>query len=152
MKKEQKISIDTRTYNNNLNFYTMLKLLIQCHLSEKQLIFIQSTISEKTAEILRDKSIIKTLLIDTNVIVKPDTDKYSSLIYFLNTIETMDIKMWCNFIDICVDLLLVKDLILQESKVYAANEYKKELKSIQDLLSIDYDIVFYSSPIWIKSN
>lgn len=140
MKKEQKISIDTRTYNNNLNFYTMLKLLIQCHLSEKQLIFIQSTISEKTAEILRDKSIIKTLLIDTNAIVKPDTDKYSSLIYFLNTIETMDIKMWCNFIDICVDLLLVKDLILQESKVYAANEYKKELKSIQDLLSIDYDM------------
>ncbi|MBO7527726.1 MAG: hypothetical protein J6T74_07550, partial [Clostridia bacterium] len=81
-----------------------------------------------------------------NAVVKPDTDKYASLNYFLNTIDTMQIKMWCAYIDICVDLLLVKDLILQESKVYAANEYKKELKSIQDYLSIEYDMSLIHLP------
>lgn len=140
MRKEQKINIDSKTYNNNLNFYSMLKLLIQCHLSEKQLIFIQKTVNDNLISIQKDKTLMKTLIIDTNAIVKPDTEKYSSLNYFLNTIDTIDTKMWCDFIDICVDLLLVKDLILQESKVYAANEYKKELKDIQDLLSVDYDM------------
>jgi len=118
----------------------MLKLLIQCHLSDKQLIYIQKTVADNFSAIVKDVSMVKTLLIDTNALVKPDTDKYSSLNYFLNTIDTMDIKMWCDFIDICIDLLLVKDLILQESKVYAANEYKKELKSIQDYLSVEFDM------------
>lgn len=140
MNTEQKICIDTTTYNNNLSFYSMLKLLIKCHLSEKQLIFIQKTIVDSLTAIQKDKTLIKTLLIDTNALVKPDTGKYSSLNYFLNTIDTIDTKMWCDFIDTCIDLLLVKDLILQESKVYAMNEYKKELKNIQDLLSIEYDM------------
>jgi len=140
MKKQEKITINSLTYSNNLDFYSMLKLLIQCHLSDKQLIYIQKTVADNFSAIVKDVSMVKTLLIDTNALVKPDTDKYSSLNYFLNTIDTMDIKMWCDFIDICIDLLLVKDLILQESKVYAANEYKKELKSIQDYLSVEFDM------------
>lgn len=140
MKKQEKITINSLTYSNNLDFYSMLKLLIQCHLSDKQLIYIQKTVADNFSAVVKDVSMVKTLLIDTNALVKPDTDKYSSLNYFLNTIDTMDIKMWCDFIDICIDLLLVKDLILQESKVYAANEYKKELKSIQDYLSVEFDM------------
>ena len=82
----------------------MLKLLIQCHLSEKQLIYIQKTIIDNISSIIKDTTIVKTLLIDTNAVVKPDTDKYASVNYFLNTIDTMQIKMWCAYIDICVDL------------------------------------------------
>jgi len=140
MKKQEKITINSLTYSNNLDFYSMLKLLIHCNFSDKQLIYIQKTVADNFSAIVKDVSMVKTLLIDTNALVKPDTDKYSSLNYFLNTIDTMDIKMWCDFIDICIDLLLVKDLILQESKVYAANEYKKELKSIQDYLSVEFDM------------
>ena len=140
MEQEKKIEIDSLTYSNNLNFYTMLKLLIQCHLSPKQLIYIQKIINENTVSIIKDTSIIKTLLVDTNALVRPDTDKYANLNYFINMVDTINVKMWCEYIDICVDLLLLKDLILQESKVYAANEYRKELKTIQDLLSIEYDM------------
>lgn len=139
MKKEEKIQIDSITYNNNLNFYTMLKLLIQCHLSEKQLINIQKTVRDNVFNINKDKALVRILLIDNNS-AKTTAEKYSGLSYFLSTIDTMDAGMWCEFLDLCIDLLLIKDLILQESKVYVNNEYKKELKHIQDLLSIDYDI------------
>ncbi len=136
----KKIKIDSKTYNSNLEFYTMLKLLIQCQLSDKQLIYIQETVDKNKKNIVADVGLLKILLVDTNAVVKENTEKNASLNYFLNTVETMGITMWCDFIDSCIDLLLVKDLILQESKLYAANEYRKELKNIKDLLSIEYDM------------
>ena len=38
MKQVKKINIQSTEYNNNLDFYTMLKLLIQCQLNDRQLI------------------------------------------------------------------------------------------------------------------
>ena len=37
----RKVEINDFIYNNNLVFYTMLKLLIKCKLSDKQLIITQ---------------------------------------------------------------------------------------------------------------
>lgn len=138
--QNEKIIIDSNIYNNNLDFYTMLKLLVQCHFSAKQLIYIQDLVIKNKENILINSNLLKTLLIDSNIIGKINANKYASLNYFLNTSESINLKMWCEFLDICVDLLLVKDLILQESKVYAFNEQKKELKNIYDMLSIEYDI------------
>lgn len=136
----QKINIESEEYNNNLDFYTMLKLLIQCKLNDRQLINIQNVVVSNFDKIINDSSLVKTLILDNNSIARPDTGKYESLNYFLNTIESINSKMWCAFLDLAVDLLIVKDLILQESKVYAANEYKKELREITDQLSIEYDM------------
>lgn len=140
MIKSEKILINSNVYDNNLTFYTMLKLLIQCQLSEKQMIYLQKTINDNKSKICKDISLIKTLILDTNSLAKPDTNKFNAISYFLNTIEEKNASMWCDFLDLCADLLLVKDLILQESKVYAANEYKKELQTITDMLSVEYDM------------
>ena len=52
-KKEQQISnnkieITEVVYNNNLQFYTILKLLIKCKLSDKQLILLQDVLLKNT--------------------------------------------------------------------------------------------------------
>lgn len=140
MKTTDKIIIDSNVYENNLCFYTMLKLLVQCHLNEKQLVFLQMTILDNKSKINEDISCIKLLILESNAIAKSDTVKYNALSYFISTINTTSVEMWCDFLDLCVDLLLVKDLILQESKVYVATEYKKELQNITDLLSVEYDM------------
>lgn len=140
MKITDKIIIDSNEYKNNLCFYTMLKLLIQCKLNEKQLVVLQMTIFDNKSRINEDISCIKLLILETNAIAKSNTVKYNALSYFINTIYTTSVEMWCDFLDLCVDLLLVKDLILQESKVYAASEYKRELQNVTDLLSVEYDV------------
>ena len=140
MKQVKKINIQSTEYNNNLDFYTMLKLLIQCQLNDRQLINIQNVLISNSEKIANDTSLVKTLILDNTSIVRSNTGKYESLNYFLNTIESINSKMWCAFLDLAIDLLMVKDLILQESKVYAANEYKKELREISDQLSVEYDM------------
>ena len=140
MNCKKKINIDSLTYKNNLNFYTILKLLIQCHLLEKQLIYIQKVIIDNYLIIKKDKSIVKTLILESNSSITANSEKNASVNYFLNTIDTMDAQMWLDYLDVAIDLMLVKDLILQESKVYVANEYRKELRNVSDLLSIEYDM------------
>lgn len=140
MSKNEKINIDSIVYNNNLDFYTMLKLLIQCQFNDRQLISMQKIIIDNQEKIKKDKTLLKTLLLDNVAVVKPNTSKYESFNYFLNSAENTNIEMWCLFFDLAADLLLVKDLILHESKVYAANEYKRELTEIKDYLSIEYDM------------
>ncbi len=51
---DSKINIDSITYNNNLEFYTMLKLLIQCKLNERQLILIQKLVKDNFKKIQED--------------------------------------------------------------------------------------------------
>lgn len=134
---KKKINISHNQYNNNLNFYSCLKLLLQCSLSDKQLLLVQKTINE--SKLLGYEKICNILLQD-GFIMKSTTAKYDNFNFFVNSIDKDNFIMWCDFINAACELFLIKDLILQESKQFAIKEYKQELNQITDTLSVSYDV------------
>lgn len=132
-----KINISGEIYSNNVDFYSCLKFLLQCGLSEKQLLLVQKTVNENMSlgyEKLCD------MLLDDGFVMKSSVSKYDNFNYFVNAIEKDKLAMWCDFINVACELFLIKDLILQESKQFAVREYKKELTEITDNLSVAYDM------------
>ena len=69
-----KINIDEFTYYNNLQFYTMLKLLLKCGLSDKQLVIFQDIISKNKN--IDDKEKIVKILTENDAVVSDQTQKY----------------------------------------------------------------------------
>ncbi len=134
---KNKVNISHIEYSNNLNFYSCLKFLLQCGLSDKQLLLVQKTVNENKS--LGYEKLCDILLKD-GFIMKSSVLKYDNFNYFVNSIEKDKFSMWCDFINIACELFLIKDLILQESKQYALREYKRELNAITDQLSIEYDM------------
>jgi hypothetical protein len=134
---KDKINISYDEYSNNLNFYSCLKFLLQCGLSQRQLLLVQKTVNEN--KLLGYEKLCNMLLQD-GFIMKSTVSKYDNFNYFVNSIEKDNYEMWCEFINVACELFLIKDLILQESKQYALREYKRELNNITDPLSIEYDM------------
>lgn len=134
---KKRINITSVEYANNLKFYSCLKFLLQCGLSDKQLLLVQKTVKEN--RVLGYEKMCDLLLKDGHI-MKSTVQKYDNFNYFVNSIEKENFDMWCDFINIACELFLIKDLILQESKQYAIKEYKKELEEITDPLSIEYDM------------
>lgn len=132
-----KINISNIEYTNNLNFYSCLKFLLQCGLSDKQLLLVQKTVN--TAKTLGYEKLTDSLLKD-GFIMKSSVAKYDNFNYFVNSIEKKNLDMWCDFINVACELFLIKDLIIQEAKQFALREYKKELNEITDNLSVEYDM------------
>ncbi|HHX69600.1 MAG TPA: hypothetical protein GX708_16330 [Gallicola sp.] len=133
-----KINIDEFTYNNNLQFYTMLKLLLKCGLSDNQLVVFQD-ILERNKDI-NDSEKLASILLQDNAVISDKILKYEDFCYLINTMENCDLKMWISLMDISIELMFVKGLILEESKVYAKNQYRDVIRNIEDKLSLEYDI------------
>ena len=131
-----KIKIEKSIYNNNLLFYTILKLLIKCKFTDKQLILLQDSLN-KNFNLNKNK--IKEILLNSLFLIEK-TQKYEDFSILLNTIEFNDLRLWKDILEISIDLMLIKDLIIQESKVYANNQYKELIKNINDKLSLKYDL------------
>lgn len=140
----KKIEITEQVYNNNLQFYTMLKLLIKCKLSDKQLILLQDLLIKNIS--IKDKVLLQKILLSNNAIATEGTQKYEDLCMLINTIEHSNITMWKDLIDISIELMLIKDLILQESKTYANNQYKEVISQLNDKLSLECDMSKLSLP------
>lgn len=147
-KKQQvsnnKIEITEVVYNNNLQFYTILKLLIKCKLSDKQLILLQDVLLKNIK--VSDRILLQKILLSNNAIATEGTQKYEDLCMLINTLEYSDIIMWKDMLDISIELMLIKDLILQESKAYANNQYKEVISQLNDKLSLECDISKLSLP------
>ncbi len=139
-----KFTITESSYNNNLQFYTILKLLIKCKLSDNQLILFQDTLTKNFK--LTDKGLFRKILLSNNEIVSEGIQKYEDMCVLINTIERSNIVMWKEMLDVSIELMLIKDLILQESKNYANNQYKEVIKNLNDRLSLEYDMSKLSLP------
>ena len=133
-----KINIDEVTYYNNLQFYTMLKLLLKCSLSDKQLIIFQDIIDKNND--IDDKDKLVKILVDGDAVISDKIQKYEDFCYLVSTIDNCDLKMWISLMDTSIELMLVKGLILEESKVYAKNQYRDAIRNISDKLSLEYDM------------
>ena len=111
-------SIYEETYENNLFFYTLLKTLVKCKLSENKMILLQSTIDKNRMLFANNCDGLEAFLLESESIIRYATasrDEYINLIGYLNS-ATYD--KWCDMIDVGIELLLFKDLIIQEAKAY----------------------------------
>lgn len=138
--------IEENVYNYNLFFYRILKLLIQCGLSDNQLLLFQTLIEKNKEKYLDDYENLKKLLLESGTVVSENVGKYEEYSLLVGMIEEENIEMWIYMVDVAIELMLIKDLILQESKSYVLKEYKKEISEIKDKLSIAYDLSNLSLP------
>ena len=58
----------------------------------------------------------------------------------LNLANNDNYMMWKDLLLVSIELLLTKDLILEESKSYARIKYKEKIDKIKDKLSLEYDM------------
>lgn len=132
-------SIYEETYENNLFFYTLLKTLVKCKLSENKMILLQSTIDKNRMLFANNCDGLEAFLLESESIIRYATasrDEYINLIGYLNS-ATYD--KWCDMIDVGIELLLFKDLIIQEAKAYTNIRQQETERRITDHLCVEYD-------------
>lgn len=143
-KSNNEIEISDLTYNNNLHFYTILKLLLKCGFTDKQLITLQDLLNRHSE--INDKRKIVQILLQSDAVISEGTQKYDDYCLLINTIEQCDYKMWIRLLDLSIELMQVKGLILEESKVYVRNQFKDLIRNISDKLSLEYDMSNLNMP------
>ena len=135
---EKETKITDYTFKWNLFFYTLLKGIVQIKMSENQLIKLQGLVANYKGSINR-VSELQSLLINSKI-MKPDSKGSESLINIINLLDNDTYDAWNSMIDVAIDLILFKDLILEESKAYVINQKKNDEKNISDKLSLEYDM------------
>lgn len=136
-RKIQENTITEEVYENNLQFYTILKILIQCGFSDVQLAVFQNVLVEMRQK--ANKEEIIQVLLSNPKIVKEETQRYQDICNLINTFECCDSEMWLDLVELSVDLMRVKKIILDESKMHAQNQIEV-MEHAEDKLSIEYDM------------
>lgn len=136
---KKNMKIEKETYDNNLLFYTILKTLVQCKLSEQKMITFQSLANKVYQSPINNVENLKNALLSSDQIIKPDVATRNSYENLISLIDDEKASMWFSMIDVGIDLLLFKDLILQEAKAYTLTRQQETEREIVDHLSIEYD-------------
>lgn len=76
----------------------------------------------------------------SNGIVKENTKVYDDFMILINLSNEDNFTIWKDLLLVSIELLLTKNLILEESKSYARIKYKERIEKIKDLLSLEYDM------------
>lgn len=132
-------SVYQDTYDNNLLFYTLLKTLVQCKLSDAKLVELQATLSKNRSLFANNVEGLRSFLNDSESIVRYDASKRDAYTNLINYLRPEKYDAWHDMLDAGIDLLLFKDLILQEAKAYTNMRQQEAEKSIHDHLSVRYD-------------
>lgn len=135
------MDISKNEYKNNLLFYTILKNLIKCHLNENKMILLEQLIEENKE--LGSSKLIEFL--GQNVI-NENIKAYEDYTTLLNLCDEETYNMWIDLTILSIELLLSKNLILEEAKSYAKIQYDDGLASHKDKLSFGYDMVNLEYP------
>ena len=100
------MNITEKEYRNNLLFYTILKDLLKCQLSEKKLMILQESIEQNN-----NLSCKKMKQLLSNDIVKESTRAYDDLMILLNLANDGNYNMWKEIDkyygqkDVCIPIL-----------------------------------------------
>ena len=138
VKKE--VAITDLIYEQNLYFYTILKNLVQVGFSENQLITLQSIILKNKDNYKDDFIGLQSVLLDSGAVIKDGTKKYENFLNLVNLIDEDKYDAWTSMMDVAIDLILFKDLILQEAKAYVIGQQKDSENRIEDKLCLEYDM------------
>lgn len=132
-------------YNNNLEFYKILKQLIKCKLTTGQYINLQEILFSSRLNDISSNN-LKELILNNDKICKNNTKKYEDFLNLVNIMDSISIKKWIEFVDLSIDLIEIKDLILTETKIYTKFEYQNKIFNIKDKLSLEYDMLGLDIP------
>lgn len=135
------MDISKREYENNLLFYTILKNLIKCHLSENKMILLEQLISENN-----ELDFAKLIEFLSNNVVNESIKAYDDYTTLLNLCNEENLEMWKELTCLSIELLLSKNLILEEAKSYAKTQYNDGIAMHKDKLSFGYDMVNLEYP------
>ena len=138
IKKE--VIITDLIYEQNLYFYTILKNLVQVGFSENQLITLQTIILKNKNNYNNDFIGLQKILLDSGTVIKEGTKKYENYLNLVNLIDEEKYDAWTSMMDVAIDLILFKDLILQEAKSYVIGKQKDNENRIEDKLCLEYDM------------
>lgn len=138
IKKE--VIITDLIYEQNLYFYTILKNLVQVGFSENQLITLQTIILKNKNNYNNDFIGLQNILLDSGTVIKEGTKKYENYLNLVNLIDEEKYDAWTSMMDVAIDLILFKDLILQEAKSYVIGKQKDNENRIEDKLCLEYDM------------
>lgn len=131
--------IEKKVYDNNLLFYTLLKNLLQCKLSDQKLLSLQAQVKRYLEGNNCDYEEIRNHLLLSEDIVKLSSQTRKPYENFVNLLTDNNLLAWSNMLNVGVDLLLYKDLILQEAKAYTIRRQQEMEAEIKDQLSVQYD-------------
>ncbi len=135
------MKISNEEYSNNLLFYTILKNLIKCKLKENKMIQFEQLIKEN-----KELGALKLVEFLSSQIVRDNVKTYDDYLTLINLCDEKNYLMWCDLMILSIELLLAKNLILEEAKNYAKNEYNEGISSIKDRLSFNYDLINLEYP------
>lgn len=135
------MDISKKEYRNNLLFYTILKNLIKCHLSENKMILLEQLIEEN-----KELGFSKLIEFLEQNVINPNIKAYEDYTTLLNLCDEENYSMWIDLTTLSIELLLSKNLILEEAKSYAKAQYDDGLASHKDKLSFGYDMVNLEYP------
>lgn len=138
------------SFKNSLLFYTVLKMLIQCQISENKLIVLQNQITSPKLKDFNDFKEFKKFLLLSEDVVKFSVAKRPDYETFVNTINEENLQQWKEFCDLSIDLILIKDLILAESKAYINDQIRNSNNEISDKLSMKYDLSNLQIPYGLR--
>ena len=105
---KQSTKIEKETYDNNLLFYTILKTLVQCKLTEQKMISFQSLIY-KTNQTLNSNAVkLKASLLSSEQVIKIDGTTRSSYDNLINLLDVDKAQMWLDMVDISIDYCFLR--------------------------------------------
>lgn len=139
------ISFTDNTYNNNLFFYTTLKMMVKMKLSDDKLIRFQTLIKDKRNIFVDNVKGFKELILSSGL-VKKGSKNHDELINLVETINKDNYEMWCDMVDCSIELVIFKDLIKEEAKAYSNSKHQNIEKTIADKLSLKYDTLTLPLP------
>lgn len=138
------------SFRNSLLFYTVLKLLVKCKMSAVKLLRLQEIVTSPRLLEMGNAEKLRKFLFDQNDIIRTSQQTRPDYEMFISTLNERNLDCWICCADISVDLLLIKDLILLESKAYINNQIKKDMSTIVDKLSMQYDVANIEIPYGMR--
>lgn len=135
------MKIGIEEYRNNLLFYTILKNIIKCKLSDNKLLELENHIKENVS--LGWNKLIEYLKMQ---VVKESVKTYEDYLTLINLCDENNYNMWCDLTILSIELLSCKNLILEETKTYAKIQYNEDISNIKDKLSFNYDLINLEYP------
>lgn len=137
---KREITITNLIYEQNLYFYTILKNLVQVGFSENQLVTLQTIILKNKKNYSNDFIGLQSILLGSGTVIKDGTKKYENYINLVNLLDEDKYDAWTSMMDVAIDLILFKDLILQEAKAYVISSQRDNENRIEDKLCLEYDM------------
>ncbi|WLP85668.1 hypothetical protein [Mycoplasma seminis] len=128
---------------NNLYFYKVIKQLIKFNLSTKNRQILQELIFDNLN--VSSENLYKTLLISEKI-CKKSSKKYYQFQHLIELLNEIGIKMFIDYTFIALDLISLKDWIIDTSHLQARKLISHQLRNVDDKLSLLYDSLNINLP------